>query len=107
MLLYAVVLYLLYYLTLYAVDHGPSTMDCFQLIQLIPASGFHLVVDFFSLVQNSMELLPVMSPTPNLLSFQPPNEKGSRGTGTPTFTPIMPALAFSMMYRAMPPFCVN
>src|SRR5687768_3920282 len=50
-----------------------------QLIQLIPASGFHLMVDFFSLVQKPIELLPVISPTPNLLSFQPPKEKGSRG----------------------------
>src|SRR5882724_2672220 len=67
-----------------------------QLIQLMPASGFHFTVLFLSWVQNSIELLPVISPTPNLLSFHPPNENGSRGTGTPTFTPIIPALAFSM-----------
>src|SRR3982751_4604527 len=78
-----------------------------QLIQFTPASGFHFTVDFFSLVQNSIELFPVISPTPNLLSFQPPNEKGSRGTGTPTLTPIMPALARSITYRAILPFCVN
>jgi hypothetical protein len=34
---------------------------------------------------------PVMSPWPNLESFQPPKPKGSRGTGTPTLTPHMPA----------------
>src|SRR5258705_13833012 len=62
-------------------------------IQLTPASGFHFTVLFLSFVQNSIELLPVISPTPNLLSFHPPKEKGSRGTGTPTFTPIIPALA--------------
>ena len=35
--------------------------------------------------------------TPNLLSFQPPKLNGSLGTGTPTFTPIIPALALSIM----------
>jgi hypothetical protein len=37
-----------------------------------------------------------MSPTPNFDSFQPPKPNGSRGTGTPTLTPTMPALAFSI-----------
>ena len=46
-------------------------------------SGFHLTVVFFGLLKNSMELRPVMSPAPNFESFQPPNENGSRGTGTP------------------------
>ena len=46
-------------------------------------SGFHFTVVFFNFVQNSIELLPVISHTPNLLSFHPPNENGSRGTGTP------------------------
>src|ERR1700681_2360468 len=78
-----------------------------QLIQFVPASGFHLMVDFFNFVQNSIELFPVISPTPNLLSFHPPNEKGSLGTGTPIFTPIIPALALSITCLAMPPFCVN
>ena len=64
-----------------------------ELIQFTPASGFHLTVLFLSFVQNSIELLPVISPTPNLLSFHPPKLNGSRGTGTPTFTPIIPALA--------------
>src|SRR6266496_6728496 len=89
---------------------SPSTLgggQGVQLIQLIPASGFHFVVLFFNFVQNSIELFPVISPTPNLLSFHPPNEKGSLGTGTPTFTPIIPALAFSITYLAKPPFCVN
>ena len=61
-----------------------------------PASRFHFVVIFFDCVQNSIDPRPVMSPTPNFDSFQPPNENGSRGTGTPTFTPTIPALARSM-----------
>src|SRR5688572_14720733 len=65
-------------------------------IQFTPASLFHFVVIFFDLVQNSIEPRPVMSPTPNFDSFQPPKPKGSRGTGTPTFTPTIPALAFSI-----------
>jgi len=40
--------------------------------------------------------LPVISPTPNRDSFHPPNENGSRGTGTPTLTPTIPALACSI-----------
>src|SRR5688572_33507662 len=76
-------------------------------IQLTPASLFHLVVIFFDLVQNSMEPRPVMSPTPNLESFQPPKPKGSRGTGTPTLTPTIPALAFSMTWRATLPLSVK
>ena len=75
-------------------DLPPPTSK--QHIQLTPASLFHFVVIFFACVQNSMEPRPVMSPTPNFESFQPPNENGSRGTGTPTFTPTIPALAFSM-----------
>src|SRR5437764_7553355 len=65
-------------------------------IQFTPASLFHFVVIFFDLVQNSIEPRPVMSPTPNFDSFQPPKPNGSRGTGTPTFTPTIPALAFSI-----------
>src|SRR3954470_3403363 len=65
-------------------------------IQLTPASRFHFVVIFFDCVQNSIDPRPVMSPTPNLDSFHPPNENGSRGTGTPTFTPTIPALARSI-----------
>src|SRR5256714_14819583 len=76
-------------------------------IQFTPASLFHLVVIFFDFVQNSIEPRPVMSPTPNFDSFQPPKPKGSRGTGTPTFTPTMPALAFSITYRATPPLSVK
>ena len=38
---------------------------------------------------------------------QPPNENGSRGTGTPTFTPTIPALARSITRRAIPPLSVN
>src|SRR5450759_5244569 len=71
-------------------------------IQLVPASLFHFVVIFFDCDQNSIEPRPVMSPTANLESFQPPNENGSRGTGTPTLTPTIPALACSITYRAVP-----
>src|SRR5438128_9251699 len=76
-------------------------------IQFTPASLFHFVVIFFACVQNSIDPRPVMSPTPNFDSFHPPNENGSRGTGTPTFTPTMPALACSITYRATPPLSVN
>src|SRR5881397_2590782 len=76
-------------------------------IQFTPASLFHFVVIFFDFVQNSIDPRPVMSPTPNFESFQPPNENGSRGTGTPTFTPTIPAFACSMTYRATPPLSVN
>src|SRR5204862_3018852 len=76
-------------------------------IQFVPASLFHFVVIFFDFVQNSREPRPVMSPTPNFDSFQPPKLKGSRGTGTPTFTPTMPALAFSMTWCATPPLSVK
>ena len=61
------------------------------------SEGYGQIVLFFNLVQNSIELFPVISPTPNLLSFQPPKLNGSRGTGTPTLTPIIPALALSML----------
>jgi hypothetical protein len=54
-----------------------------------------------------MELLPVISLTPNLLSFQPPKENGSLGTGTPMFTPIIPADAFSMKCLARLPLWVK
>ena len=48
-----------------------------------------------------------MSFAPNRDSFQPPKLNGSRGTGTPIFTPIIPAEACSITYRASPPLCVN
>jgi hypothetical protein len=66
----------------------------------------HRVVVFFAWVQNSIELLPVMSPTPNFDSFQPPKPNGSSGTGTPTLMPIMPALACRPIRRASAPFRV-
>src|ERR1700693_1593370 len=78
-----------------------------QDIQLVPASLFHFVVIFFACDQNSIEPRPVMSPTPNFESFQPPNENGSRGTGTPTLTPTTTALACSLTYRAVPPLSVK
>jgi hypothetical protein len=77
-----------------------------QLIQFVPASLFHFVVIFFDWVQNSIDPRPVMSPTPKRDSFQPPKENGSRGTGTPTFTPTIPACARSMTLRATPPLSV-
>src|SRR5215467_14452006 len=76
-------------------------------IQFTPASLFHFVVNFFACVQNSIDPRPVMSPTPNFDSFHPPNENGSRGTGTPTLTPTIPALACSITYRATPPLSVK
>src|SRR3954451_9541338 len=78
-----------------------------QDIQFVPASLFHLVVIFLDCVQNSIEPRPVMSPTPNFESFHPPTENGSRGTGTPTLAPTIPALACSITYRATPPLSVN
>jgi hypothetical protein len=50
-------------------------------------------VIFFDWVQKWMADLPVISPTPKRESFQPPKPNGSRGTGTPTLMPIIPALA--------------
>src|SRR6185436_18719178 len=76
-------------------------------IQLVPASLFHFVVIFLDCVQNSIDPRPVMSPTPNFESFQPPNENGSRGTGTPMFTPHMPASKRSMQWRATAPLVVK
>src|SRR4051812_14498462 len=74
----------------------PKAPDASYDIQFTPASLFHFVVIFFDFVQNSIDPRPVMSPTPNFESFQPPKPNGSRGTGTPTFTPTIPALAFSI-----------
>src|SRR4051812_9947215 len=88
-------------------DHATYDIRANQLIQFVPASRFHFVVIFFDCVQNSIEPRPVMSPTPKRESFQPPKENGSRGTGTPTFTPTIPALACSITYRATPPLSVN
>src|SRR5450759_3160609 len=76
-------------------------------IQLVPASLFHFVVIFFDCDQNSIEPRPVMSPTPNLESFQPPNANRSRATGPPTLTPTTPPLAASITYRAVPPLSVK
>ena len=62
---------------------------------------------FFQRVQNSTPGRPVMSPAPNFDSLAPPNEKGSRGTGTPMLTPIMPLVARSLTVRATAPLVVN
>src|SRR5215204_887824 len=78
-----------------------------QDIQLVFAWEFHFVVVFLACVQNSSDPRPVISPTPNLDSFQPPKENGSRGTGTPTLMPTMPALARSVTYRAQAPLSVK
>lgn len=78
-----------------------------QLIQLVLASAFHFTEVFLFCVQNSIELFPVMSHTPNFESFHPPNGNGSLGTGTPILTPIIPALARSMTSLANPPFSVK
>src|SRR5688500_8259392 len=63
-----------------------------QLSLLTPCSLFHFVVIFFVRVPNSIEPLTVTSPTPKQDSFHPPKDHGSRGKGTPTFTPTIPAL---------------
>src|ERR1019366_703673 len=80
---------------------------CSYDIQLVPSSLFHFVVIFFACVQNSIDPRPVMSPTPNRESFQPPNENGSRGAEPPTFPPPMPACACSITWRATPPLSVK
>ena len=76
---------------------------------LLPIAYFelHLVVIFLLRVHSSIEPCPVMSPTPNFDSFHPPNENGSRGTGTPTLIPTMPALARWVTYRARLPLSVK
>ena len=53
--------------------------------------GTHFCVTFFRCVKNSMQPSPVMSLQPKLLRFIPPKLNGSRGTGTPMFTPSMAA----------------
>src|SRR5439155_5574000 len=75
-------------------------------LHFVPASRFHLMVVFRVLLQSSRQPRPVMSPVPNLDSFQPPKENGSRGTGTPTFTPTIPACALETTCRAIPPLSV-
>src|SRR5262249_31644157 len=65
-------------------------------IQFVPASRFPFVVIFFACLPNSIDPRPVMSQPPNFDSFHPPNENGLRGTGTPPFTPTIPALACSI-----------
>lgn len=52
--------------------------------------GFvHFVVILRRSVKNSIAPSPVISQSPNLLAFMPPNENGSRGTGTPMLTPSL------------------
>ena len=61
---------------------------------VVPASRFHFVVVFFALVQTDRAVAgDVADPTSTL----PPAE-GERlpSTGTPTFTPTIPALALSV-----------
>ena len=58
-------------------------------------------------VQSSTPPAPVMSPWPKRESLVPPNENGSRGTGTPTLTPIMPLARALADVRATAPLCVN
>src|SRR6185503_4194924 len=78
-----------------------------QPIQLPPATGAHFVVTFLSFVHSSTPPAPVMSPWPKREPLLPPNENGSRGTGTPTLIPIMPLSARSAICAAIAPFCVN
>ena len=76
-------------------------------IQLLSVCADHFRVIFLMWLQKFRLLSPVMSPVPHLLSWMPPNEKGSRGTGTPMLTPIMPARAWSATCWAMAPFVVK
>ena len=55
------------------------------------AGATHLVVTLIRLVMRLIQACPVISESPKLLSLMPPNENGSRGTGTPIFTPNIPA----------------
>src|SRR5689334_14476228 len=64
-----------------------DTFSCLPDIQVASGCRSHLVVTFFQRVQNSTPGRPVMSPAPHFESLAPPNEKGSRGTGTPTLMP--------------------
>lgn len=62
-------------------------------------------------VKNSTAPSPVMSappPSPYLdrVPAKPPNEKGSLGTGMPTFTPSIAALNLSVNQFADPPLVV-
>src|SRR4051794_23155344 len=54
-----------------------------------------------------MEPCPVMSPAPNLDSFQPPKEKAPRGPGPPPLPPTTPAEARPATWRAAPPCSVK
>src|SRR6478609_7091108 len=72
-------------------------------IQLLSFCFSHFVVTFFTSDQKSSECSPVISPLPNFEAAIPPNENGSRGTGTPTFTPTMPAFASRITRSAAPP----
>ena len=59
--------------------------------------GCHLEVILIFCVQKLIPPSPVMSEeSPNFERKMPPKLKGSRGTGTPMFTPIMPAVSFSL-----------
>src|SRR5438270_1220512 len=76
-------------------------------IQFASFCAAHFVVTFLTLLQKSTALRPVMSPWPNFESLVPPNENGSRGTGTPMFTPSMPLVLRSATRRATEPVCVK
>ena len=52
-------------------------------------------------------LLGVLRDGENLLSITPPKENGSRGTGTPTFTPTIPVEASRATRSAKAPFEVK
>src|SRR5690242_14444610 len=82
---------------------GGADKDPPQDIQDASGWSSHLVVTFFQRLQNSTAGRPVMSPCPNLDSLLPPKENGSRGTGTPMFTPTMPLVARSLTSRATAP----
>ena len=68
----------------------------------------HLLVILMRLEKNSIAESPVMSMSPYLLlvPYNPPNEKGSLGTGMPMFTPSMLARKRFRNHSAFPPLLV-
>src|SRR5690606_563007 len=74
-----------------------------QPIQVASFWAAHLVVTFLCRVQKRRPSCPLMFPAPKAESFHPANPNGSRGTGTPTFTPHIPASTRSITRRATSP----
>mmetsp|Transcript_27320 Transcript_27320/g.42924 ORF Transcript_27320/g.42924 Transcript_27320/m.42924 type:complete len:134 (+) Transcript_27320:69-470(+) len=68
----------------------------------------HLLVILIRLVKNSIAPSPVISMSPylDLVPYNPPNEKGSLGTGIPMLTPSIDARTLDINHSACPPFDV-